>query len=248
MSQSDCMLTFPSIPLSFGLSSDLASGWSKLVYEQVLTNKSKIEVEILGLGPQEAHVVEEAVKLLFGFKIAITHLDLVLFLKVSDMLGLTQSPLSPANVQTLQEQILEYCIEHIGSINLVEAWDYGISILETEPYTIHRNEIRKLGMDMMSRLKGILRDSRFEVITNYSPNQSNKFSLKEMKRENYIQLRSFFFNYVNNEQKTHLNQVQNLVKVLFDEMDKHFELDGYINKYIENITSQMEELKERISA
>jgi hypothetical protein len=27
-----------------------------------------------------------------------------------------------------------------------------------------------------------------------------------------------------------------------DELDKHFELDGYINKYIQNIESKMEEL------
>jgi hypothetical protein len=34
-------LAFPSIPLSFGISSDLAAGWSKLVYEQVLMNKTQ---------------------------------------------------------------------------------------------------------------------------------------------------------------------------------------------------------------
>lgn len=33
MSAYDFTLVFPSIPLSFGISSDLAAGWSKLVYE-----------------------------------------------------------------------------------------------------------------------------------------------------------------------------------------------------------------------
>lgn len=33
MSAYDFTLIFPSIPLSFGISSDLAAGWSKLIYE-----------------------------------------------------------------------------------------------------------------------------------------------------------------------------------------------------------------------
>ena len=37
--------------------------------------------------------MEECVKLLFGFKVQVTNLDIWLFLKVADMLGLTQSPL-----------------------------------------------------------------------------------------------------------------------------------------------------------
>lgn len=41
MSAYDFTLTFPSVPLSFGFSSDLAAGWSKLVYEQVLMNKTQ---------------------------------------------------------------------------------------------------------------------------------------------------------------------------------------------------------------
>jgi len=48
-----------------------------------------LEVEVLGLGPNEAGVVEECVKLLFGFKVHVSNNDLWLFLKVADMLGLT---------------------------------------------------------------------------------------------------------------------------------------------------------------
>ena len=78
--------------MEFGLSSDVASGWSKLVYEQNMIGQrqgQRVEIEIMGLGPSEAHVVEESVKLLFGFKVNVTNVDVWLFLKVSDMLGIT---------------------------------------------------------------------------------------------------------------------------------------------------------------
>lgn len=62
-----------------------------------------MEVEILGLGPDEAFVVEECVKLLFGYKILISLNDIWLFLKVCDMLGITQTPLMPNDIDTIQE-------------------------------------------------------------------------------------------------------------------------------------------------
>lgn len=41
MTAYDFTLIFPSIGLQFGISSDLASAWSKLVYEQVLMNRNQ---------------------------------------------------------------------------------------------------------------------------------------------------------------------------------------------------------------
>ena len=46
-------------------------------------------MEILGPTEKEAYILEECVKLLFGFKIEICAADIWIALKISDTLGLT---------------------------------------------------------------------------------------------------------------------------------------------------------------
>ncbi|CAD8061506.1 unnamed protein product [Paramecium sonneborni] len=250
MSAYDFTLIFPSIPLSFGISSDLAAGWSKLVYEQVLMNKTqqKIEVEIQGLTEKEAFVVEQCVKLLFGFKIDFCIQDVWQALKVCDIIGITQSP--QIEGVTVQEQLLSFAIQNIQQINLIEGLDYAQQLLEVggEGLLVHRTDIRQLCQQLVDKIREIIITSKFEVLTNYAHNQeqsidsqtnNNKFLLKDLKREHYIQLRTLFYNYVN-QQNTELTANQNIVKILFEELDQQFELDSYINKYFEEVTSKMQ--------
>ncbi|CAK85395.1 unnamed protein product (macronuclear) [Paramecium tetraurelia] len=252
MSAYDFTLIFPSIPLSFGISSDLAAGWSKLVYEQVLMNKTqqKIEVEIQGLTEKEAFVVEQCVKLLFGFKIDFCIQDVWQALKVCDIIGITQSP--QIEGVTVQEQLLSFALQHIQQINLIEGLDYAQQLLEVggEGLLVHRTDIRLLSQQLVDKIREIIILSKFEILTNYAHNQdqsidsqninnNNKFLLKDLKREHYIQLRTLFYNFVN-QQNTELSANQNIVKILFEELDQQFELDSYINKYFEEVTSKMQ--------
>ncbi|CAD8043223.1 unnamed protein product [Paramecium primaurelia] len=251
MSAYDFTLIFPSIPLSFGISSDLAAGWSKLVYEQVLMNKTqqKIEVEIQGLTEKEAFVVEQCVKLLFGFKIDFCIQDVWQALKVCDIIGITQSP--QIEGITVQEQLLSFALQNIQQINLIEGLDYTQQLLEIggEGLLVHRTDIRLLSQQIVDKIREIILASKFEILTNYAHNQeqsidsqnnnNNKFLLKDLKREHYIQLRTLFYNFVN-QQNTELTANQNIVKILFEELDQQFELDSYINKYFEEVTSKMQ--------
>ncbi|KAM3141813.1 WD repeat-containing protein 64 [Paramecium bursaria] len=243
MTAYDFTLIFPNVPLIFGISSDIAAAWSKLIYEQVLMNKTqqRLEVEILGPTEKEAYILEECVKLLFGFKIEICAADVWIALKISDTLGLTQSP--QVEDVTVQETLLQFAKDNLDSLNLIEGWDYVIQVIESggEGLLVHRNEIKQLATDIHNRIKEYFINSKFEILTQYGHNlelNDVRFQLKDLKREHYIQLRSLFYQYVNQQES--LSSNQNLVKILFDELDPQYELDGYINKYFETVGSKLE--------
>ena len=57
----------------------------------------------------------------------------------------------------------------------------------------------------------------------------HNFSLRDLKREHYIQLRTLFYVFLRDTKVEH-GPNQMLIKVLFEELDVIHELDGYVNR------------------
>ena len=185
-------------------------------------------------------------------------------MKIGDHFGIGQSgSQNLKDRQSFHELLLIYAMGNAEQLNIVEAFDYLTSVNQrqsvVESFASRRQQIRSLSSQLFAQVEGLLIKDNFKHLLDYhninpisvqentllKPNQI--FTIQNMKREAYIQLRQKFGEYISSKYDPQQEDTIKNIKKIFEENDQKFNLEGIFNKEIDKLRVDLDQLQSKVN-